>query len=510
MRLLLALALLVPSSASAQVSGASSAAGPAETDFAVALDSVVTETLDLFGTVPGLAVAVVRDGRTVYARGFGWADRERGVAVTADTPFYVASATKPFMALLAALLDHEGILTLDASLADLFPDVAFAPDVGADSVTVRQLLAHTSGLDNPPLGFRAAYTGQHTPALMRRLLAGSAASADAPRGTYRYTNVGYNVLSLRLDETAPWQDQLAERVLRPLGTTRTTAYASEAAGWRPAVPYAVHPERGVERVALVKHDDTMQAAGGLYASASDLARWLTVHLGGGVLDGRRVFPAEVVAEAHRPVATGRGERYGPFGRDGYALGWHTGTYVGEPMLHHLGGFAGFHAHTSFMPGRDLGVVVLANEADTGGRLATLLAAFVYDWWAAESSSRDAVVERTRSARDGLHAGLTRYLDRAREQLAEQAEREWQLSLEPAAYAGAYANPNWGRIEVELEGNGLSVRFGRLRATATPYPEPDAVRVELVPGQGGVVTFHPDGDRVVALQYDGQTYTRTDP
>ena len=509
MRALLALALLAPLPALAQASGASPSESPAEAAFAATLDPLVVETLDLFGTVPGLAVAVVRDGRTVYARGFGWADREAGVEATADTPFYVASATKPFTALLAALLDDEGALPLSATLADLFPDVAFAPGVEADSVTVRHLLSHTSGLDNGPIGFRAAYTGQHTPALMRRLLAGTVPAEGAPRGTYRYTNVGYNVVSLRLDEATPWQDQLAERVLRPLGMDRTTAYASRAAHWGPAVPYAVHPERGVERVALVKHDDTMQAAGGLYASANDLARWLMVHLSGGVLDGRRVLPAEVVAETHRPVVTGRAESYGPLGRDGYALGWHTGSYDGEPMLHHLGGFAGFHAHTSFMPSRDLGVVVLANEADTGGRLATLLASFVYDWWDAAPEERDAAIERVQEARDSLHSALTRYLDRVREQADERSKRTWHLSLGPADYAGTYENPDWGRVEVEPEGDGLAVRFGRLHAKATPYPEPETARVELVPGRGEVVTFRLDGGRVVALDYDGQTYARTE-
>ncbi len=505
MRVLLALAVLAPAVlAAVPVRSQDSAA------FAESADLFVTETLDRFGTVPGLAVAVVRDGRTVYARGAGYADREAGVPATADTPFYIASATKPFTALLAALLDHDGAVSLDASLASLFPDVAFAPEVGADAVTVRHLLSHTAGVENGPLAFRVAYTGQHTPDLLRRLLASTAASQDASRGTYRYTNLGYNVFSLRLDQDGRWQDQLADRLLRPLGLTRTTASASEAARWDPAVPYAVHPQRGLERVLLVKHDDTMQAAGGLYASATDLARWLTVHLAQGRVDGRQVVPAEVVAQAHRAVVTGRGEAYGPFGRDGYALGWHTGTYDGEPMLHHLGGFAGFHAHLSFMPGRDLGVVVLANEADTGGRLATLVASFVYDWWAAEPDARDAVVQRARDARDQLHAGLARYLDATRAQLDGGDSPTWRLSLTASAYAGTYENPAWGTATVETGGDRLAVRLGRLYAPATPSPKPETVRVELVPGRGEALAFDVVEGQVVALRYDGETFVRTGP
>lgn len=483
-----------------------------EADFAEAADAFLAETLDRFGSVPGLAVAVVRDGRTVYARGFGYADVEAGLEATPDTPFYIASATKPFTALLAALLDRDGTLGLEASLQSLFPDVAFDPALEADSVTVRHLLSHTAGLDNGPIGFRAAYTGQHTPETMRRLLAGTVAEDDAPRGTFEYTNVGYNVLSLRLDELAggPWQALLEARLFGPLGMTRTTAVASEAAAWGPAVPYTVHPTRGVERVGLVKHDDTMQAAGGMLASATDLARWLTAHLEAGRLDGAQVLPADVVAEVHRPVAVGRGESYGALDRDGYALGWHTGTYDGDPMLHHLGGFAGFHAHTSFMPTRGLGVVVLANESGSGGRLATLFATTIYDWWAAAPGERDAVMAEARAEADALYDGYRAALARYADALEARAERTWQLALEPASYAGTFEHPDYGTMAVEArpsEAAPLAVRFGRLHAVATPFTEPETARVELVPGRGQVVRFVVEAGAVRAIVWDGLTFRR---
>lgn len=486
-----------------------------EAAFTEAADGLIAEALDTVGAVPGLAVAVVRDGRTAYARGFGLANVEAGVEVTPDTPFYIASATKPFTALLAVLLDRDGTLPLGASLAEMFPEVAFDPAIEADSVTVRHLLSHTAGVDNGPIGFRAAWTGQHTPELMRQLLTRTAVEEDSPRGTFEYTNVGYNLLSLRLDELAggPWQNLLAARVFRPLGMTHTTAYASEAAAWGPAIPYEVHPERGVERVDLVKHDDTMQAAGGMYASANDLARWLAVQLGQGRLDGRPVVSADAVAEAHRPLATDQGESFGVLVRDGYALGWHTGTYDGEPMLHHLGGFPGAHAHLSFMPGRDLGVVVLANESGAGGRLAALVAAFAYDWWDAEGSGQDAVVDRFRQSADSLRTDVDASIQRYGEALAERAGRTWALSLAPDAYAGTYAHPDWGTVVVEadpVDGGPLAVRFGRLRAVATPFTRPETARVELIPGRGQLVQFVLDGDRAGALVWDDETFERVAP
>ena len=138
----------------------SACAQNAEADFAPAADVYYAEAHAQFGAfVPGFAAAVVRGDETVYARGFGYADREAGLEATADTPFYLASVTKPFTSLLITLLAQEGALSLDDTLADLFPDLAFAPAIRPGEVTVRHLLLHTSGLRNDPIVFRTAQTG---------------------------------------------------------------------------------------------------------------------------------------------------------------------------------------------------------------------------------------------------------------------------------------------------------------------------------------------------------------
>jgi CubicO group peptidase (beta-lactamase class C family) len=454
-----------------------------------------------------MAVAVVRGDEVVYLRGFGQADREAGVEATPDTPFYIASATKPFTALAAVLLDRQGALDLDASLQSLFPDVPFAPAVEAGSVTVRHLLSHTHGLENDPIVFRAAFSGEHTPETMRSLLAGTTPNAEAPRGTFGYTNLGYNILSLRLDELpgGPWQDLLAALLFEPLGMTHTTAYASEAARWAPAAPYHPFGEDGPERIYLAKTDATMQAAGGMYASARDLARWLLVHLNEGRLDGRQVIPAEAVAEAHRPVAE-VDDRFGPFERRGYGLGWYTGPYGGEPMLHHFGGFAGAHAHLSFLPARRLGVVVLANESVAGGRLVPMVAAFAYDWWRGEpdaealyAAQRDALVAGFRQAREGVLA-----------EAAERARRKWTLSQPFQAYAGTYVSPQYGTLTVAVEGETPVLRLGNLWAEATPFTEPETMRVTFIPPQGEVVWFELDeAGRPVRARYDDAVFERAE-
>lgn len=475
--------------------------------FAAVMDAFVAETLDDLGAVPGVAVAVVKGGEIVYERGFGDADREAGVMVTPQTPFYIASATKPFTALATVLLDRQGALDLDASLQALFPDVTFAPEVRADAVTVRHLLSHTHGLENAPIGFRAAFTGEHTPETMRTLLALSEPNEEAPLGTFDYTNVGYNILSLRLDELdgGPWQDLLDRLLFEPLGMDHTTAWASEAARWAPARPYHPLGDDGPTRIYLEKTDATMQAAGGMYASAYDLARWLLVHLNNGRLDGRQVIPADAIAETHQPVGETDG-RFGPFSREGYGLGWYVGRYDGAPMLHHFGGFAGAHAHTSFLPEHDLGVVILANESFVGGRLVPLLASFAYDWW---RGTPDVLTAYT-AQRDALVAGARQAMDGARAEAAERARRKWTLSEPFDAYAGTYVSDRYGTLTVAVEGETPVLRLGNLRAEATPFTDPETMRVTFVPPRGEVVAFElDDAGRPVRARYDDAVFERVE-
>jgi CubicO group peptidase (beta-lactamase class C family) len=477
-------------------------------EFAVVADSFIASALQGINGIPGVSIAVVRGSEVVYLRAFGDADREAGIEATPDTPYYIASSTKSFTALLAVLLDREGVIDLDLSLAEAFPDVTFSNDVRAQSASLRSLLSHTHGIENDPIVRRTAFTGEHTPEVLHGLLSASTPNAEAPLGTFQYTNVGYNILSIYLDRTTGqrWQDLLDDRIFTPAGMEHTTAYASEPdrGGWGKAAPYGPFGENGPERLYLEKQDNTMQAAGGMYASARDLARWVILQLNDGQLDGDEVFPEDIIKQVHEPVAV-VDANYGPFLRTGYGLGWYTGTYDSEAMMHHFGGFGGAHAHVSFLPERDLGMVVLINESDVGGRLATLVSTFAYEWWL----GRPDVVARFEGQRDELAAGFGQFREQFRQGIAERAKRTWTITLAPGAYAGTYRNEHFGTIEVMADGRTLSARYGNMRAVATPFTAPETMRVEFVPGQGEVIAFQVAAGRVAALRFDGAVFDRVE-
>jgi hypothetical protein len=268
----------------------------------------------------------------------------------------------------------------------------------------------------------------------------------------------------------------------------TTAYASlpRSEDWPVAAPYAAFGVDGVTRLYLEKQDNTMQAAGGLYSTASDLARWITIQLNEGRIGDRQVFPAELIRETQRMQAETSGS-FGPFGREGYGLGWYGGMLGEEELLHHFGGFAGFHAHTSFMPEHDIGVAVVVNESGAGTRMAGFVATFVYDWWLGLPDIEAVYTERT----EDLVAQREQARERVASGRASRAERTWQLTEPLDVYTGTYVSPKIGTAVVTIQTGTLAVRLGNMFAVSTPYTQTNTIRVELIPGRGQVFGFDVD-------------------
>jgi CubicO group peptidase (beta-lactamase class C family) len=467
-----------------------------------ALDEFIARAMDRI-QVPGLSVAVYsRDG--IYARGFGVTDVTTGEHVDADTAFYIASTTKPLTALAVASLLARHELDLNVTLSAFAPDAPFPAAVRPAEVRLRDLLSHTSGLGNGPIGFRVAFTGQHSPDLLWRLLSRSTVNEDAPLGRFDYTNSGYNIATVLTHRRfgTPWQELLQREVFGPVGMRRASAMMSRAAegSWPVARPHALLPE-GLAKLYLEKTDRTMQSAGGVIMSANDAARWLELMIEDGAVGGRQIVPAALVRSTRMPLAATVGDFAG-FGYEGYGLGWYHGRYRDEPVLHHTGGFSGMSSHVSYIPGRHIGVAAFANEYNAA-RLTDAVAGYVYDLTAGRSDA----ATRFQSQLDVIATRRARFFERIAADRTGRAGRPWNLTRPRAAYGGVYENGNYGRIEIVVERDGLAVVFGALRATAEPFTNSDTIRVEFLPFDGEPIVFGGAGASPDHLRYDDETYTR---
>lgn len=455
----------------------------------------------------GTAVAIVKDGAVVYQGYFGFADIDGKKPVSADTVFYIASTTKPFFALNALLLAERGKINLQTPMSEMFPETEFS-DFDASKVTTKDLLVHGSGIENNALGWAVAYSGIHNADSRRELVAASVANKEAEHGRFQYTNIGYNIASVWLDRkiSMPWQNQLQHRIFKPLGMKHTSALISQAQGksWPMALPYSFVNADLNTALYLKKTDDTMQAAGGLISTAPDLAKFLIAQTSKGKLNGKTVFPEQIIVKSQQAqIATE--SRYLDFARSAYAWGWYIGEYKQRPMLHHFGGFAGFHAHLSFMPEERIGLVVLNNEDILSPRMTALIADYAYGLLLGETE----LAERM----DGRLAQLTKQAKEMQAGMAKQrvklAEREWKLSRPINDYLGTYQHPQLGNMEVRLNEQGkLFIRWGRLESIAGAFDNPDTVRVEFSPNSGDTLDFVVGNAGITGLRFAAASFNKT--
>lgn len=476
--------------------------------FSDSYDAYVRNTMARIPDIPGVAIVVIKDDKAIFVRGYGMADKETGTKADADTLFYIASSTKSFTALAAALLDKEGKIKLSDPMTKYASGMAFKTPM-PDKITIRDLLVHTSGLTNDPLTFRMAYSGESDAKEIARVFADGTSFVDANFGKYKYDNLGYNIYGVLLQNhlNAKWQDVLQERIFDPLGMKHTTAYISRARSkkWAVAAPYVIsHQDGKIVRSPLAKKDNNLQSAGGMFASISDIGKWLNMNMNGGKLNGKQVFPADIIRAAHTGY-TRTVRDAPPFNGDGeYGLGWQIGRYKGEEVIYHHGGFPGYRSHISFLPDKKIAVAVLVNEGNAGGRAADMLATYAYDSWLGETNVEADYAKRLQELVDANE----RAKQRAMASFAERAKRTSQLTKPLGDYTGKYVNELFGTIQVTSNGNALVVKMGNIEVASTAFTAPETIRVEMIPGMGEVIKFNNNPlDKVESLTYDGNKFIK---
>ncbi|WP_240221139.1 serine hydrolase [Rheinheimera hassiensis] len=469
-----------------------SSAQPKQLMVASEVDTLINSFLAQTGVSVGVGVAIYTP-EGVYVQGFGQANVS-GEAVKPDTAFYIASSTKSFVALSMNNQHQQGKINLDSSLATFAPQVPWPAAIKPEQVTLRSLLAHTSGIKNDAIAIRSAYTGDSTPEVLWQLLQTSSVNTNAPLGTFKYTNTGYNILTTLTDKqlATHWQQLITAEIIQPAGMTHTTAYMSEAvaAGWSIASPFLLTPDgKSVQALALDKQDNTMHSAGGMLMSSADALLWLELMIREGCVGSKQILPAAVVRQTRLPLAS-VDQTFGDYQREDYGLGWYIARYSGQPMLQHFGSFSGFRSHVSYLPEREVGVAVFTNEALVGSFLPDAIANFVYDKLAGSSLGATERATQLTQQFQKLAAGYVKSQQ-------AMAERKWALTLPVEHYAGRYVHPQLGTLFIDADGNVLTARIGLLQGVATAYPQADTIRLALIPPGGELVTFELENRAVIS-------------
>ncbi len=415
----------------------------------VDVDEVVeTELRDW--SVPGAAVVVVRGDEVAVLRGYGRANLSTGASVTPETRFAIGSITKGFTATLLAMMVDENRFSWDQPVIEILPDFRLATTELTIQVTLRDLLAHRTGIPRHDMTwYRSGQTRDALYAALRFL-----PPQSSLREHWQYQNLMYMVAGRVAEQRGgrSWEDMLKDRLLLPLGLT-STGFWTHATAQAPefAAGYAV---RDGELVRIPFLDLTgIGPAASLYSTAKDLGTWLQFQLDQGRIGDRTLVSPARWDDLHRPQILADPVPFPEFSNDAYALGWRLSTYRGRPAVGHDGMVDGFSSILLFVPGNRIGIAVLANRDDSLMPLAVALE----------------LLDRLLGAPPGgwgprLRARQAqRAADRAALEAAQERDRKpGTVPSHPLAdYAGEYEHPAYGSIHVVIGAEGLSVNHGEM-------------------------------------------------
>ena len=456
-----------------------------------AIDKYVNAVKTEVGLPSGTAVAIVKDGKIVYDGYFGYANIKENKKVNEKTAFYLASVTKPMFALSMLLMEENGHIKDRTSMADMFPTLAF-PYIDADKIQVKHLVSHTHALSNIPLVDTLAFTGQHNKLQRQKLTSASKNDPANQLGHYQYGNEGYNILSVWAEDKfkQDWQQTIEQLVYQPLSMNHTSSYISDSdtKGFGIARPYHLYSANPNEIMPFEKSNSTLQAAGGTYSTARDMAKFLIAQLNEGQVDGKQVFPANVISKSHLKLAT-NDLKYRDFVREGYAWGWYIGPYKEEKTYHHFGGIAGTHTHASFMLEHNIGLIVLNNEETVAASMTQGIADIAYSILLGKGDVNKITDSRIKAMKKRWLEIQADIKETNETHEKRNASRTMLLTRAKSEYAGVFYNPLWGNLEVELlENNEFKFSLGELKAVATAAKRKDELRIQFPIGSGKLAAY----------------------
>jgi CubicO group peptidase (beta-lactamase class C family) len=427
-------------------------------------DQYVKRVMETF-TVPGLSVAIVKDGKVVLAKGYGVRRMGDPAPVDAKTRFGIASNTKLFTATALALLVEEGKVEWDKPVIDYLPAFAMSDPYVTRELTIRDLLVHRSGLGLgagdllwwPP----STYDRKEIARRIRYI-----PLATSFRSAYAYDNVLYLVAGQVIEAVSgqTWEDFVRNRILDKVGMSDSDVRHSGAveggnvAGTHAEVNDTVRP---VEPFT----SDNTNPAGGIMSGATDMAKWMMVQLDSGrVSDGSRLFSAASAKQLWREVTpTPIGGL--PPGMEalahlrptvsGYALGLGVRDYRGQILRQHTGGLPGYVSKVAMIPDLRLGVAVLTNQ-ESGLAFESIVYRVLDYYIGAKAPDYPALFQQLGQ----------RNREKLRQEQAKGATSRDSTSgpsLPPAKYAGTYRDPWYGDVKISEENGGLAIRFTRTPA-----------------------------------------------
>ncbi len=298
--------------------------------------------------VPSLSVAVAKGDRIIWEQAFGWADRERRIPADSNTPYSIASMSKPMTATALMTLVAAHKIDLDKPVDDYLGSAKLRARIGsARDATVRRVANHSAGL---PEHYQFFYEDEPwRPPSMDETILRFGNILTPPGESFRYSNLGYGILSYVISRVSglTYADYMRQEVFLKLGMTRTSVFLNPALKDFAAVRY------GDDGQSISPYQFDHVGASAVYASAHDLVRFAMFHESVHLNDQVPILPDALIAEMQKPTISESSHL-------GYGIGWEVDNSAGTPVISHSGGMPGVNTWLRLIPSQKLTIVVLAN------------------------------------------------------------------------------------------------------------------------------------------------------
>jgi len=408
--------------------------------------------------VQGCAVAIVKNGKIVYTKGFGLRDVKNNLPVTPNTLFAIGSCSKAFTAASVCLLVDDGKMDFDKPVITYYPNFRLQDDYVTTHITVRDLLCHRSGLPRHDFVWYGADN------LTRKDIVDALRYLEPSKGfreTWQYQNGMFGVAGYLVDLVSgdSWEKFVAKRLFEPLGMKASNFSVTESQKSSDfAKPYAERKD-DVKEIPF-RNIDAMGPAGSINSNVVDMANWVIMQINGGKFEGRQIVGDGTLRQTQTPQMVIPSPITDEVFYSTYGLGWMITSYRGHLRVEHGGNIDGFSASVCFLPRDSIGIVVLTNMNAT----------------TFPSVARNYAIDKILGLSEiDWNTRLIGDMKKAKEMAKEQEGKKdpnrvegTEPSHELKAYVGKYEHPAYGTVEITLVDDKLTADLHSMKADLKHY------------------------------------------
>lgn len=400
------------------------------------VDRMVQTAMEAF-QVPGCAVGIIMDGKTVFVKGYGALAIGGSEKVDPSTPFAIGSCTKAFIAYIIQQLVEEGKASWDDPIQKHLPEFALLDKEASTQITLRDLIAHRSGLERHDALW--VYQKIRKEELLDHLK--HLSPRYSLRSEFQYNNFAYTIAALAIEKITgkSWEEEVKERILLPFEMDQTFCGLSSAQKQGLiATPHATISSNTV----CLTHFDPMpiEPAGGIYSSVDDLLKWTKKQICYSPLHTMQMPFKNITLLPNGSV------------QEGYGLGWYLGKFKAKTWVFHSGSIHGFYSDISMLPEKESGIIILCNNGSSGPYFVNSLRSDLLDWVlnVEGESALPFAQNQHQQAERGVAQALSAFSALYNQQPSDEVLKE---------YCGVYAHPAYGILTLSFSEGSLTATIG---------------------------------------------------